>query len=94
MPDIDIDFDSEKRNLVTDYVTEKYGNKKVAGIITFNTLGAKQVIRDLGRSMDISLPIIDEVAKSINFKTLEDSYNEHSKFYRLINSRDECYEQV
>ena len=89
MPDIDIDFDSEKRNLVTDYVTEKYGNKKVAGIITFNTLGAKQVIRDLGRSMDIALPIIDEVAKSINYKTLEESYNEHSKFYRLINSREE-----
>ena len=45
MPDIDIDFDSEKRSLVTDYVMNKYGEKKAIGIITFNTLGAKQVIR-------------------------------------------------
>ena len=88
MPDIDIDFDSEKRNLVVDYVTEKYGDKKVAGIITFNTLGAKQVIRDLGRCMDISIPIIDDIAKSITSKDLKDSYIEGSKFYRLINSND------
>ena len=57
MPDIDVDFDSEKRNLVTEYVTKKYGEKHAIGIITFNTLGAKQVIRDLARCMDISLPI-------------------------------------
>jgi len=88
MPDIDIDFDSEKRNLVTEYVTEKYGNKKVAGIITFNTLGAKQVIRDVGRCMDISLPIIDDIAKSITSKDLKDSYIEGSKFHRLINSNN------
>ena len=88
MPDIDIDFDSEKRAEVVDYVTEKYGNKKVAGIITFNTLGAKQVIRDLGRCMDISLPIIDDIAKSITSKDIKDSYVEGSKFYRLINSND------
>lgn len=88
MPDIDIDFDSEKRAEVVDYVTEKYGDKKVAGIITFNTLGAKQVIRDLGRCMDISLPIIDDIAKSITSKDIKDSYVEGSKFYRLINSND------
>lgn len=88
MPDIDIDFDSEKRNIVTDYVTNKYGDKKVAGIITFNTLGAKQVIRDVGRAMDISLPIIDDIAKSITSKDLKDSYVEGSRFYRLINSND------
>lgn len=88
MPDIDIDFDSEKRSQVVDYVTEKYGEKKVAGIITFNTLGAKQVIRDLGRCMNVSLPIIDDIAKSITSKELKDSYIEGSRFYRLINSND------
>jgi len=89
MPDIDIDFDSEKRNLVTEYVTKRYGDKKVASIITFNTLGAKQVIRDLGRCMDISLPIIDEIAKAITTKDLKDSYTTDSKFYRIINSKEE-----
>ena len=88
MPDIDIDFDSEKRNMVTDYVTNKYGEKKAVGIITFNTLGAKQVIRDVGRCMDIALPIIDDIAKAITSKELKDSYVEGSKFYRLINTND------
>ncbi len=89
MPDIDIDFDSEKRNLVTDYVMDKYGSKKAVGIITFNTLGAKQVIRDVGRCMDISLPIIDDIAKAITSKDLKDSYVKDSKFYRLINAKEE-----
>lgn len=89
MPDIDVDFDSEKRNLVIDYVTHKYGEKRATGIITFNTLGAKQVIRDLGRCMNLSLPIIDDLAKSITSKELKDSYVNDAKFHRLINSRSE-----
>ena len=89
MPDIDVDFDSEKRNLVIDYVTHKYGEKKATGIITFNTLGAKQVIRDLGKCMNLSLPIIDDLAKSITSKELEDSHVKGTKFHRLINSRSE-----
>ena len=86
MPDIDIDFDSEKRGLVTDYVMNKYGEKRAIGIITFNTLGAKQVIRDVGRVLNISLPIIDEIAKAITTKNLKDSYVVGSKFHRIINS--------
>ena len=89
MPDIDIDFDSDKRSLVTDYVMKKYGEKKAIGIITFNTLGAKQVVRDIGRVLNISLPIIDEISKSITTKELKDSYISGSKFYRLINSNNE-----
>ena len=89
MPDIDVDFDSIKRNEVIDYVTNKYGEKKVAGIITFNTLGAKQVIRDLGRVFNISGPIIDDIAKGITTKELKDSYVKDSRFYNLINSKDE-----
>lgn len=49
----------------------KYGEKRAIGIITFNTLGAKQVIRDIGRVLNISLPIIDEIAKAITTKTLK-----------------------
>ena len=89
MPDIDVDFDSEKRGLVTEYVTNKYGEKHAIGIITFNTLGAKQVIRDLARCMDISLPITDDICKSITSKDLTSSYTEGSKFHRLINSKRE-----
>ena len=89
MPDIDVDFDSVKRNEVIDYVTNKYGEKKVAGIITFNTLGAKQVIRDLGRVFNISGPIIDDIAKGITTKELKDSYVKDSRFYNLINSKEE-----
>lgn len=89
MPDIDVDFDSEKRNLVTDYVTNKYGEKKTVGIITFNTLGAKQVIRDLGRVFNLSLPIIDDIAKSISSKDLKSAYFNDSKFNYLINSKEE-----
>ena len=88
MPDIDVDFDSVKRNEVIDYVTNKYGEKKVAGIITFNTLGAKQVIRDLGRVFNISQPIIDDIAKGIITKDLKGSYIKDSRFYNIINSTD------
>lgn len=89
MPDIDVDFDSNKRNLVTEYVTNKYGEKHAIGIITFNTLGAKQVVRDLARCMDISLPITDDICRSITSKDLSDSYIQESKFYRIINSKRE-----
>ena len=89
MPDIDIDFDSDKRNIVTNYVMNKYGEKRAVGIISFNTLGAKQVIRDVGRILNISLPIIDEIAKSITTRELKDSYVSGSKFYRLINSNSD-----
>ena len=89
MPDIDVDFDSTKRSLVTDYVIKKYGEKKVVSIITFNTLGAKQVTRDLARCMNISLPITDDICRSITSKELSSSYIKDSKFYRLINSKRE-----
>ena len=89
MPDIDIDFDSEKRAIVTDYVMNKYGEKRAIGIITFNTLGAKQVIRDVGRVLNISLPIVDDIAKSITTKELKDSFIPGSRFYRLINARED-----
>ena len=88
MPDIDIDFDAVKRQDVIDYVIGKYGEKKVVGIITFNTLGAKQVIRDVGRVLNLKQTLIDTLAKSCP-KDLQTSYNENHNFKKLIdNSND------
>jgi len=90
MPDIDIDFDANKRMEVIEYVMDKYSSdgKKVAGIITFNTLGAKQVIRDIGKILNIKQSLIDTVAKLCT-KDLKDSYKENQNLQKLINNSDE-----
>ena len=67
MPDIDIDFCIERRGEVIDYVVSKYGEDRVAQIITFGTLGAKQVVRDVARVMRISVQESDRIAKMIPF---------------------------
>lgn len=88
MPDIDIDFDANKRMEVIEYVTKKYGEKKVVGIITFNTLGAKQVIRDVGRVLNINQRMIDTIAKMCT-KDLKNSYKENPNLQKLINNSPE-----
>jgi len=65
MPDIDIDFSVEGREKVIRYVASKYGTDRVAQIITFNTLGSKAVIRDVGRVLDVPLKECDRIAKMI-----------------------------
>lgn len=65
MPDIDIDFCFERRQEVIDYVSRKYGSEKVVQIITFGTLAAKGVIRDVGRVMDLPYAYVDSLAKMI-----------------------------
>ena len=65
MPDIDIDFCVLRRQEVIDYVTEKYGREKVVQIVTFGTMAAKMVIRDVGRALDLSYSFCDKVAKMI-----------------------------
>ena len=85
MPDIDIDFDALKRQDVIDYVINKYGEKKVVGIITFNTLGAKQVVRDVGRVLKISNSLIDNISRMC-FDNLYTSYNENSQLRKLVNN--------
>jgi DNA polymerase III subunit alpha len=64
-PDIDIDFADDRRGNVIDYVREKYGNESVAQIITFGTMGAKSVVRDVGRVMGLSYGECDRLAKMI-----------------------------
>ncbi len=67
MPDFDVDFCDEKRQLVIDYVTEKYGDDHVCQIITFGTLRARNAVRDMGRVMGISYSTVDTVAKLIPY---------------------------
>src|SRR5579884_1178382 len=63
MPDIDIDFCTNRRGEVIQYVTEKYGREQVAQIITFGTLGAKAAIKDVGRVLDMSFPEVERISK-------------------------------
>ncbi len=65
MPDIDIDFCYNRRQEVIDYVDRKYGSDKVVQIVTFGTLAAKGVIRDVGRVMDLPYAFVDAIAKMI-----------------------------
>ena len=65
MPDIDIDFCYERRQEVIDYVSRKYGSEKVVQIVTFGTMLAKGVIRDVGRVMDLPYAYVDSLAKMI-----------------------------
>jgi DNA polymerase-3 subunit alpha len=65
MPDIDIDFCMNRRGEVIQYVTEKYGRGQVAQIITFNTLGARAAIKDVGRVLDMSFADVDRITKLV-----------------------------
>ena len=65
MPDIDIDFCYERRQEVIDYVTRKYGSDHVVQIVTFGTMSARMVIRDVGRVLDLPYAYVDSVAKAI-----------------------------
>ena len=67
MPDFDVDFSDERRQEVIDYVCRKYGKDHVSQIITFGTLSAKSVIRDVGRVLDVPYSDVDKIAKMIPF---------------------------
>ena len=65
MPDIDTDFPDNKRDVIIEYVKNLYGEDRVAHIVTFGTLAAKNAIRNVGRALDISLQETDKIAKMI-----------------------------
>ena len=65
LPDIDVDFCERRRGEVIDYVTRKYGRENVAQIITFGTMKAKAVVRDVGRALDMPFADVDRIAKQI-----------------------------
>lgn len=67
MPDIDLDFTDRRRNEVIEYVAQKYGKDKVAQIITFGTMAARAVVRDVGRALSYAYSYCDQIAKMIPF---------------------------
>ncbi len=84
MPDIDVDITDVRRDEVFGYLTEKYGNDRVAHIITFGTMAARASIRDVGRSLDIELAFCDRLAKLIPFgKDLAEALDEVDELREL-----------
>ncbi|MDD3214538.1 MAG: DNA polymerase III subunit alpha, partial [Eubacteriales bacterium] len=87
MPDIDVDFCYERRQEVIDYVTRKYGADHVAQIITFGTMKAKAVVRDVGRVLGMSYAAVDQVAKAIPFSldmTLEKAVQISPQLHEMV----------
>jgi len=88
-PDIDIDFQDNRRQEVIDYVKRKYGDENVSRIITFGTLAARVVIRDVGRALDVPLTIIDKVAKTIPAEpkmTIDKAFKKSVEFQNLYSN--------
>jgi len=91
MPDIDTDFSNETRPKVLEYIVKKYGRENVSQIGTLGSLGAKMVIRDVGRAMSIPLYEVDAIAKLIPGGPdvyLKQAYEQNEKLRELINSKD------
>lgn len=88
MPDIDIDFEYTKRDQVIQYVKSRYGEDHVANIMTFGTLGARQVIRDVGKCLNIPVSLIDRLSNLLDPKlTLKENLNNKLvKDYVMTNS--------
>ena len=88
MPDIDIDFCYERRGEVIDYVTSKYGTDRVAQIVTFGTMQAKQAVRDVARALGLPYSTGDIVAKQItrDYKDIKDALAKNNDLKALYNS--------
>ncbi len=96
MPDIDIDFSARGRNKVLDYIVEKYGRDNVCQIITLGSLGAKMVVRDVGRAMDIPLNEVDALTKRIPSTpgiSLDEALQRSNRLRKMVNSKKE-YRQL
>ena len=99
MPDIDLDFQDDRRAEMLEYCARKYGNDKVAQIITFGTMGAKAALRDVGRVMDIPLAEVDRIAKLVPFVsgrtvTLQEDAMKVPEFKQLYDSTPHIKELV
>lgn len=87
LPDIDIDFEDDRRQEVIDYVISKYGQERVAQIITFGTMAARAAIRDVGRVMDMPYNDVDAVAKEIPMMlgmTLQQAVEKNPKLFQMM----------
>jgi DNA polymerase-3 subunit alpha len=84
LPDIDLDFQDDRRDEMIAYVTQKYGADRVAQIITFGTLGARAALRDVGRALGMPYSQVDAIARLIPFKpnvTLDQALAENKELY-------------
>ncbi|HSR61953.1 MAG TPA: DNA polymerase III subunit alpha [Gammaproteobacteria bacterium] len=92
LPDFDIDFCMDRRDEVIDYVAEKYGRERVSQIITYGTMAAKAVVRDVGRVLGHPYGFVDQIAKLIPFElniTLERALEEEEDLARRYREEDE-----
>ena len=97
MPDIDIDFCYERRQEVIDYVVRKYGAENVAQIVTFGTLKAKAVVRDVGRVMDLPYALCDSISKMIPNDlgmTLQKALDMSTELRELYESDEQVHELI
>lgn len=90
MPDIDIDFQDDRRDEVIRYVIDKYGKDHAAQIVTFNTYGPRVAMKEMGKVMGVPLPRLELIAKMIptspkNKKTITQMYQSSAQFQSLIN---------
>ncbi|MBL7125058.1 MAG: DNA polymerase III subunit alpha [Dehalococcoidales bacterium] len=91
MPDIDLDFEDDRRDEVIAYVSRKYGKDHVAQIITFGTLGARAALRDVGRALGMPYSDVDRVARLVPFRpgmTLERALVENSELRSIYHEDD------
>ena len=95
MPDIDVDFMDIRREDVVQYMRDKYGNNRVANIVTFQTIQAKQALRDIGRVYSFSNDDIDQLSKriSVNGLSLREAYKKLPEFKKIVDS-DSYYLQI
>jgi DNA polymerase III subunit alpha len=92
MPDFDIDFCMDGRDRVIDYVAQKYGRERVSQIITYGTMAAKAVVRDVGRVLGMPYGYVDRIAKLIPFElgiTLDAALEKEPELKRLYQDEDE-----
>jgi len=90
MPDIDLDFTDRRRDEVIEYVSQKYGRERVAQIITFGTMAARAVVRDVGRALGYKYSFCDKIAKMIPFAmTLNEALEKVSELKELYERDDE-----
>jgi DNA polymerase-3 subunit alpha len=97
MPDIDVDFCMEGRDRVIDYVANKYGRERVSQIITYGTLAAKAVVRDVGRVLGHNYGYVDKIAKLIPFEigiTLDKALEQEDELRRLYDADTEVRELI
>ena len=91
MPDIDLDFTDRRRDEVIQYVAEKYGRDKVSQIITFGTMAARAVVRDVGRAMNYAYSYCDQIAKMIPFgMTLDETMKKVPEFRALYETDEKA----